>query len=118
MEANLNRTYKRSRKKRGWQDGDGIIEDLKSAFTRQAPVPKGMAEELAAWYLPSPQIPDANTISRCEEILLLLNDEWTPENSLLGPDDWEFLSDLVNDWAEEMDMKVATHIMRVVVEMG
>ena len=116
MDGDLSRAWKRLKKKNGWDDTEGIAAELREMMIRFAPVPPGMAEELADFFIPEPV--DENVIYKAEEILELLSGTWVPENSVLEEDDWKFLKDQVNAWALEMDMDIVTDVMKVVVNRG
>ena len=116
MDGDLSRAWKRLKKKNGWDDTEGIASELREMMIRFAPVPPGMAEELADFFIPEPV--DENVIYKAEEILELLSGTWVPENSVLEEDDWKFLKNQVNAWALEMDMDIVTDVMKVVVNRG
>ena len=116
MEGDLARAWKRSRKKNGWDNDEDIAADMRATLVRFAPVPDGMAEELAGFFLAGPV--DEESVYRSEEVLEILAGEWSPRGSALVDEDWEFLRDLVNSWALEMDMGVVTDVMRVIVDRG
>ena len=118
MDGDLSRAWKRLKKKKGWDDAEGIASELRELMIRFAPVPPGMAEELADFYLPVPV--DEDAVYKSEEILELLAGTWVPEDSMLEEDDWNFLKEQVNAWAPDMDMDIAivTDVMKVVVERG
>jgi len=116
MNGDLSRAYKRLKKKNGWDDTDRTAKELKETMIRLSPVPAGMAEEMADFYLNDPI--DSDAVYRAEEILELLTGSWIPEDSKLGIDDWDFLKEQVNAWAVEMDMDVVTDVMRAVVSNG
>ncbi|MCK5249544.1 MAG: hypothetical protein KAJ98_06235, partial [Spirochaetaceae bacterium] len=110
------RAWKRLKKINGWDDTEGITAELREMMIRFAPVPPGMAEELADFFIPEPV--DENVIYKTEEILELLSGTWVPENSALEEEDWKFLTEQVNAWALEMDMDIVTDVMKVVVNRG
>ena len=116
MDGDLSRAWKRLKKINGWDDTEGITAELREMMIRFAPVPPGMAEELADFFIPEPV--DENVIYKTEEILELLSGTWVPENSALEEDDWKFLTEQVNAWALEMDMDIVTDVMKVVVNRG
>lgn len=116
MEGDLARVWKRLKKKYGWDDTERVDSELRENMVRFAPVPQDMGEELAGFYLASPV--DEEKIWKSEEILELLAGTWEPSGSALEEDDWDFLKDLVNAWALELDMDVVTDVMRVVVDRG
>lgn len=116
MDGDLYRAWKRLKKKRGWDDSDGIAAELREMMVRFSPVPAGMAEEMADFYLPVPV--DEDAVFKSEEVLELLSGTWVPQNSVLEDDDWDFLKEQVNAWAMELDMDVVTDVMKAVVEQG
>ncbi len=116
MDGDLSRAWKRLKKINGWDDTEGITAELREMMIRFAPVPPGMAEELADFFIPEPV--DENVIYKTEEILELLSGTWVPENSALEEEDWKFLTEQVNAWALEMDMDIVTDVMKVVVNRG
>ncbi len=116
MDGDLSRAWKRLKKKNGWDDTKGIATELRELMIRFAPVPPGMAEELADFYLPVPV--DEDAVYKSEEILELLAGTWAHEESMLEEDDWEYLKEQVNAWAPDMDMGIVTDVMKVVVERG
>ncbi|MDF1567279.1 MAG: hypothetical protein RQ801_11545 [Spirochaetaceae bacterium] len=116
MEGDLSRAWKRLKKKRGWEDTVGITFDLRETMVRLAPIPKDMAEEMADFYITEPV--DEETVYKSEEILEVLTGDWRPAESALTDDDWDFLRELVNAWAPELDMDVVTDVMRVIVDRG
>lgn len=116
MEGDLVRAYKRLKKKYGWDDTEQVDVELREDMIRFAPVPQEMGEEMADFYLSSPL--DDEKVWKGEEILELLAGSWASENSVLADDDWNFLKELVNVWALDMDMDVVTDVMRVVVDRG
>lgn len=116
MDGDLSRAWKRLKKKKGWDDAEGIASEIRKLMIRFAPVPPGMADELADFFLPDPV--DENVIFKAEEILELLAGSWAPEDSVLEEDDWIFLKEQVNAWALDMDMDIVTDVMKVVVERG
>jgi len=101
------------KKKKGWDDTEGIEKELQETMIRLSPVPGGMAEELADFYLNGSF--DTDGVYKADEILELLSGTWVPENSLLEIDDWDFIEEQVNAWAMEMDMDVVTDVMKAVV---
>ncbi len=116
MNGDLSRAYKRLMKKNGWDNSGATAVELRETMIRLSPVPLGMAEEMADFYLNDPM--DADTVYKSDEILELLSGTWAPENSLLESDDWDFLKEQVNAWALEMDMDVVTDVMKAVVSYG
>ena len=114
MEGDLIRAWKRSKKKRGWNDHDGIAGDLRERMIQLSPSPRSMGEELAAYFLPNPIVEDA--VYRSEEVLDIFDGQWSSEDSALSDEDWAYIEELVNAWALEMDMNVVNQVMRVVVE--
>jgi len=116
MNGDLSRAYKRLKKKNGWDDAGTTAKELRETMIRLSPVPVGMAEEMADFYLNNPIDPE--TVYRAEEILELLSGSWIPEDSVLEIDDWDFLREQVNAWAMEMDMDVVTDVMKAVVSHG
>ncbi len=116
MEGDLVRAWKRSKKKHGWDNDEDIGADMRETLARCAPVPRSMAEELAAYFFPGPI--DEESVYRSEELLEILTGVWAAEASALTDEDWEFLKELVNEWAVEMDMGIVTDIMKVIVERG
>lgn len=116
MEGDLVRAWKRSRKKHGWDNVEDVAVDMREMLSRFAPVPNAMAEELAIYFLPGPV--DEEAVYRSEEILEILGGNWGPEGSALVDEDWEFLRELINEWAPEMDMGIVTDVMRVILERG
>lgn len=116
MKNDLYRAWKRSRKVRGWENQEDIANDMKKLMLKLLPIPQGMAEELADFYWSIPI--DEATVYRAEEILEVFYAEWSEEETVLNDEDWDFLRDLVNAWALDMDMKVVNDVLRIVVEMG
>jgi hypothetical protein len=116
MEGELTRAWKRLKKKNGWDNEAKTESDIRELMIRFSPVPRGMAEEMADFYLPSPLSQDA--LCKSDEILELLTGSWAAQGSCLEEDDWEFLKEQVNEWAPEMDMDVVTSVMKAVVERG
>jgi len=116
MNGDLSRAYKRLKKKNGWDDVEVTAKELRETMIRLSPVPAGMAEEMADFYLNDPV--DSDAVYRAEEILELLSGSWIPEGSILKIDDWDFLKEQVNAWAMEMDMDVVTDVMKAVVSNG
>ena len=116
MEGDLTRAWKRLKKRRGWEDTAGITADIRQTMVRLAPVPKDMAEEMADFFVTEPV--DEEAIYKSEEILEVLTGDWISVDSALTDDDWDFLRDLVNAWASELDMSVVTDVMRVIVDRG
>ncbi|MCG8453763.1 MAG: hypothetical protein MI717_11330 [Spirochaetales bacterium] len=116
MNGNLHRDWKRIRKARGYEDEQGIAEELREVFVQMAPLPQDMGEELALRFLSEPV--DDEVLYRTEEVLEVLDGQWTAQDSALRDDDWAYLRDLVDSWATELDMDVVTSVMRVVVERG
>ena len=116
MDGDLVRAWKRLKKKYGWDEIEKIDRELREDMARFAPVPRDMGEELAVFYLASPV--DEERIWKSEEILELLNGTWTPQQSALTNDDWDFLKEQVNAWAAEMDMDIVTDVMRAAVDRG
>ncbi len=116
MEGDLLRTWKRSKKERGWNNYGDIAADLREKLYRIAPIPRNMAVELADYFLPGPI--DEDSIYRLEEVLDIIAGQWNAENSLLNDSDYEFIKDLANAWALELDIGVLNQIMQVIVEMG
>ncbi len=116
MNGDLSRAWKRLKKKNGWDDTDGIALGLRETMICLSPVPQGMAEEMAAFYLQNPVDDDA--VYKSEEILEVLAGTWVSENSVLKEDDWDFLEEQVNSWAQDMDMDTVTEIMKAVVGSG
>ncbi len=116
MSGDLLRTWKRLKKKYGWEETEAIDSDLREVMMRLLPVPEGMAEELADYFLIYPTGEEA--LYRSEEVLELFAGVWQPADSALNGEDWLFLRDLVNEWALELDMDIVTEIMRHVIEHG
>ncbi len=116
MNGDHSRAYKRLKKKNGWDNSEATAAELRETMIRLAPVPLGMAEELADFYLGNPLGADA--VLKSDEILELLGGTWAPEDSLMEIDDWEFLKEQVNAWALEMDMDIVTDVMKFVVSYG
>ncbi len=116
MNGDLSRAYKRLKKKNGWDNSEAIAAELRETMMRLAPVPMGMAEEMADFYLGKPL--DDDVVFKSDEILELLSGTWSSENSLMEIDDWDFLKEQVNAWALEMDMDVVTDVMKAVVSYG
>jgi len=116
MDGDLARAWKKIKKHRGWDDAAGIARDMRDTMVRNSPVPRDMGEEMAAYFLAEPV--DEEAVYKAEEILELMGGTWTSVDSALDDDDWDFLKDLVNDWAVDMDMDVVNDIMRAVVDRG
>lgn len=116
VEGDLYRSWKRLRKKYGWDDRAGTAAGLRAAMVRYAPVPRCMAEEMADFFLP-PAL-DEQAVYKSDEVLELLAGRGSSQNSILSDDDWVFLEEQVNEWAHELDMRIVTHVMRAVVERG
>jgi hypothetical protein len=116
MNGDLSRAYRRLKKKNGWDKAEETGKELQETMMRLAPVPGAMAEELADFFLEDSALEE--TVYRADEILELLNGTWIPEDSVLKADDWNFLEELINAWAVEMDMDVVTDVMKAVVSYG
>ena len=116
MEGDLARAWKRSKKRIGWENDEAVAAEMRGTMAKFAPVPGDMAEELADFFLPGPV--DEEAVYRSEEILEVLAGEWTPVDSALTDEDWEFLGDLVDAWAHELDMDIVTDVMRIIVDRG
>lgn len=116
MEGDLSRAWKRLKKKRGWEDMAGITADLRETMVRLAPIPQDMAEEMADFFLTEPV--DEEILYKSEEVLEVLTGDWRPADSALTDDDWDFLRELVNAWAPELDMDVVTDVMKLIVDRG
>jgi hypothetical protein len=116
MVGDLARAWKRSKKMNGWENQEDIAADVREAFLRFVQVPEGMAEELSGYFLPGTV--DEDSVYKSEEVLEILGLEWTPQGSALDDDDWDFLRDLVNAWALELDMDIVTGVMRTIVDRG
>ena len=116
MEGDLARSWKRLKKKYGWDDTEGVDAELRDTMAKFAPVPRDMGEELAGFFLTSPV--DEEKIWKSEEILELLAGTWEPSGSALADEDWDYIRDLINAWAVELDMTIVTDVMRVVVDRG
>ena len=116
MEGELTRVWKRARKKYGRDAQEEIAGSIRHVIVKHFPIPNEMAEEIAEYYLE--QEIDYCLVEKLDEIQELMNDRWLPEESALGGDDWDFLKDLINDWALEIDMELVNRIMKIVVEKG
>ena len=116
MDRDMSRAWRRIKKKRGWDDADGIASELMSVMTSLLGDPAPMAEETAAYFLGGGI--DDEALYKSDEVLELFDGSWRPEGSILDNDDWDFLRDLVNVWAGELDMDVVTSVMRAVVDRG
>ncbi len=116
MEGDLLRTWKRSKKKRGWDNYGDIAADLREKMSRIVPIPQNMAVELAEYFLPGPI--DEDAIYRLEEVLDIMAGQWDAGNSILNYSDYEFIKEFANAWALELDIGVLNQIMQVIVETG
>ena len=94
----------------------GITADLRETMVRLAPIPQDMAEEMADFFLTEPV--DEEILYKSEEVLEVLTGDWRPADSALTDDDWDFLRELVNAWAPELDMDVVTDVMKLIVDRG
>ncbi|PIE05180.1 MAG: hypothetical protein CSA76_00385 [Spirochaetales bacterium] len=116
MDGDLLRAWKRLKKKHGWNNTEAIDSDLRQAMVRILGLPEDFGEELADYFLPSPA--GEEELYRSEEVMELFGGTWKPQESALNIDDWEFLRDLVNAWARELDMDTVTELMRHILDNG
>ena len=116
MDGDLTRSWKRIRKNRGWDNTAGITEDLRDAMASMIPVPRDMADELSEYFVP--ELVDQEVLYRAEEVLEVFSGTWTEKDSALSDEDWDYMKELVNAWAEHLDMDVVTDVMRYVVDRG
>ncbi len=116
MHGDLLRAWKRLKKKHGWDNPEAIDSDLRETMAGILPVPQDMGEELAHYFLGSPV--DEERLCRSEEVLELFDGTWQERESALSRADWNFLRDLVNLWAVELDMGLVTELMRHILEQG
>lgn len=116
MEGDISRYYKRSAKRHGWNAENEIAGDLKAFFIKQLPIPLNMSEELADYCFQSPL--EEKLVYKLEEFIELMHERWSDSGTVLDRNDWFFLTDLINEWAMEIDMALVTYIMKIAVQKG
>ncbi|WP_028972854.1 hypothetical protein [Spirochaeta cellobiosiphila] len=50
------------------------------------------------------------------DVIDLLNEEYSPESSLLEDSFWQFLGAIINDFAEDLDLDTLQFIMKILVD--
>lgn len=116
MDGELSRAWRKIRKRRGHDDPSGAVTDLRGIMSSLVPGPPAMGDEIAEFFLGDQA--DDESVYKADEVLDLLAGIALPDESLLDMSDWEFIRDTVNGWAEELDMRIVTDVMRRVVERG
>ncbi|OQX29368.1 MAG: hypothetical protein B0D92_04020 [Spirochaeta sp. LUC14_002_19_P3] len=116
MNGDLFRAWKKSKKNRGRESYQSMAADVREVMARLIPAPRAMAKEIADYFITVPF--DEDVLYRAEEIVNLFTAEWSREDSLLNDGDWDFIKEMINAWALEMDMDIVTNVMRATVESG
>jgi hypothetical protein len=117
MNGELERAYRRIKKKAGWDNPERIIAELRETMVKMSPVPAQMAIEAAQYFIDD--IQDDSFIYRAQEVMELFNgDPQLQKKSMLSASDWNFIRELVDEWAAEMDMDIVTGIMTAAVDNG
>jgi hypothetical protein len=89
-------------------------QHLESVFLKSVRlIPKGMAFELFEYGWQSFLQGIKETLPEFCDVILM---EYDTEAAILNTDDWEFFSDVVNEYATQIDMELVEYIMRFVVE--
>ena len=87
---------------------------LESLFLKSVrSIPKGMAFELFEYGWQSFLQGNKDILPECCDVILM---EYDTEAAILKTDDWSFFSDVVNEYATQLDMELVQYIMRFVVE--
>ena len=106
--------------------GEGLettVEAVRSAFTQaMAGLPEGMIEELYLNFLDSfgkTGRPEAEFMDHAERLGLfvdLFHQELDERSFGASPEELRFIRDLVNSYADELDMNMVTAIMTLLID--
>ncbi len=104
-------------KKHSYAYSPAYEQDVRALFLRLLGGDKQIGRELFDHVLKEGRIGEEE-ILRLGDMVDLFTQDYDRNISSLGPEDWEFIKDLVNAWAAEMDLELVTSIMQEVLNEG
>jgi len=113
----FDRSCRQLRKKYKYEFSEEFLEDLKHLFVRALGQPEELTLELMDYCCPGETFED-ELQERMGDIVDLFRLDLDENSSRLTQSDWEYLKDLVNSWAMDMDMDVVTYVMQHIVSQG
>jgi 5'-deoxynucleotidase YfbR-like HD superfamily hydrolase len=108
------RQYKRVSKKHSGELSK-MIPDLKELFSSLLKdFPSDMVFDLIEKFIKDDS--SENDIQRAADIIDLYNEELDGENSDLSLEDWFYLKELVNSYAEDLDIEWVAYVMQLLLD--
>lgn len=113
----FDRSCKQLRKKYNFEHSTEMIEEIKELFIKSMGQPEELSLDIFDYVLDNRDLEDSHVVRLSDMVDLFQMDYDAGFNSLVI-DDWSYLRDLVNEWAQEMDMDIVTYVMQNVVDAG
>lgn len=94
------------------------LGNLQQQFLRTLPrsVPPGLGDELFAWAWP--RTLDQNRNDLLGDLCDLFSMDYDEQADPLTPDDWAYISDIVSDFDQDLELSLLQYIMIRVVDHG
>jgi len=105
---------------KGNADPQSTQAEMQRAFSAAAPpVPDAMSEEIFEYFFQ--RAPEGDTQAAAAllgDVADLLGAEYDEQADPLAPEDWEFMKEVVSEYAAELDMDLVNYVMKLVVAHG